>query len=371
MLQTNHPIVIDNGSGVIKAGFAGQDQPQTYLPSLIGRPKHLKIMAGAIEQDSFIGRSAQEHRGLLHLKYPMEHGIVKDWLDMERVWNWIYRQELKCSPEDHPVLLTEPPLNPRQNRDQMCQVFFETFNCPALYVSVQAVLALYSSGRTTGLVLDIGDGVSHCVPVYEGFAIPNAIQRMDLAGRDVTSHLQLLLKKQGINLTTSAEKDLVRIIKEKASYVSLNPSKEEKEFQNKDQYTLPDGQTIKLGSERFNAPEILFQPHRVGLEYPGVSYLVTDAINRVDLDLRASLYSNIVLSGGTTLLKGFGDRLLQEVKKQAMRDVKIKIFAPPERTYSTWIGGSILAGLGTFKKMWVTAQEYQEDPDIIHKKFAI
>ncbi|KAF7964642.1 hypothetical protein HWV62_4629, partial [Athelia sp. TMB] len=366
---TNQPVVIDNGSGTIKAGFAGQDHPKCFFPSFVGRPKHVRVMAGALEGDVFIGRKAQEFRGLLKIKYPMEHGIVTDWDDMERIWSWVYAEELGTLSEEHPVLLTEAPLNPRSNRDVAAQIFFDTFNVPALFTSVQAVLALYSSGRTTGIVLDSGDGVTHAVPVFEGYSMPHAIRRVDVAGRDVTDHLQLLLRKSGHHLHTSAEREVVRTIKEKCCYVALNPSKEEKDSLGRnEEFRLPDGNLVQLGPERFRAPEILFNPEIVGQEDAGVHQVIVDSINRVDLDLRKSLFSNIVLSGGSTLCRGFGDRLLNEVKKLALKDVKIKIYAPPERKYSTWIGGSILAGLGAFKKMWISAEEYQEDPDIIHKK---
>ncbi|KAH8926022.1 actin-like protein [Atractiella rhizophila] len=351
------------GSGTIKAGFAGQDHPN------VGRPKHQKVMAGSTEVDLFIGKKAQELRGLLKIKYPMEHGIVTDWEDMERIWTHVYSEELRTLSEEHPVLLTEAPLNPYRNRDMAAQIFFETFNVPALFISVQAVLALYASGRTTGIVLDSGDGVTHSVPVFEGFSMPHAIRRVDVAGRDVTEHLQLLLRKSGYNLHTSAEKEVVRMIKEKNCYVALNPTKEEKDSNSRtEDFRLPDGNVVRLGPERFRAPEILFNPELIGQEYAGVHQVVVDSINRADLDLRKSLFSNVVLSGGTTLTKGYGDRLLNEVKKLALKEIKIKIFAPPERKYSTWIGGSILGGLNTFKKMWVSAEDYQEDPDIIHKK---
>ncbi|KAJ3800809.1 actin-related protein [Lentinula aff. detonsa] len=366
---TNQPVVIDNGSGTIKSGFAGQDHPKCFFPSFVGRPKHVRVLAGALEGDVFIGQRAQEFRGLLKIKYPMEHGIVTDWDDMERIWSWVYAEELGTLSEEHPVLLTEAPLNPRSNRDIAAQIFFDTFNVPALYTSVQAVLSLYSSGRTTGIVLDSGDGVTHAVPVYEGFSMPNAIRRVDVAGRDVTDHLQLLLRKSGHHLHTTAEREIVRSIKEKCCYVAMNPAKEEKDTAGQHmEFRLPDGAVIQLGPERFRAPELLFNPEIIGQEYAGVHQVIVDSINRVDLDLRKSLFSNIVLSGGSTLCTGFGDRLLNEVKKLALKDVKIKIYAPPERKYSTWIGGSILAGLNAFKKMWVSAEEYQEDPDIIHKK---
>ncbi|TKX20908.1 actin-like protein 5 [Elsinoe australis] len=375
----NNPIVIDNGSGTIRAGFAGEDLPKTSFPSFVGRPKHIRVLAGALEGDVFIGSKAQDLRGLLRIRYPLEHGIVTDWDDMERIWSHVYNEELKVLSEDHPVLLTEAPLNPRRNREAAAQVLFEGFNVPALYTSVQAVLSLYASGRTTGLVLDSGDGVSHAVPVYEGFAVGNSVRRIDVAGRDVTEYLQTLLRKSGYVFHTSAEKEVVRGLKEKMSYIALDPRREEKEWTSLGgrgaegkwvDYTLPDGQKIKLGPERFRAPEILFDPDIIGLEYQGIHQIVVDAIGRTDMDLRKALYGNIVLSGGATLTKGFGDRLLHEVQRLAVKEMRIKIFAPPERKYSTWIGGSILAGLSTFRKMWVSIDDWRENPDIIHTKFA-
>ncbi|KAF2151425.1 Actin/actin-like protein [Myriangium duriaei CBS 260.36] len=358
----NNPIVIDNGSGTLRAGFAGEDLPKTSFPSLVGRPKHARVLAGALEGDVFVGNKAQELRGLLRLKYPLEHGIVTDWDDMERIWSHVYQDELKVLSEEHPVLLTEAPLNPRRNRDTAAQVLFEAFNVPAAYFSVQAVLSLYASGRTTGVVLDAGDGVSHAVPVYEGFAMTNAVRRIDVAGRDVTEYMQTLLRKSGYCFHTSAEKEVVRVLKEKMSYVALDPRKEEKEWVQLGgrgegkwvEYALPDGQKIKLGPERFRAPEILFDPDIIGLEYQGLHQIVVDSIGRTDMDLRKSLFSNIVLSGGATLTKGFGDRLLHEVQRLAVKEMRIKIFAPPERKYSTWIGGSILAGLSTFRKVRIS-----------------
>ncbi|RKP12619.1 actin-related protein [Piptocephalis cylindrospora] len=368
---TNQPVVIDNGSGVIKAGFAGDEHPKSFFPSFVGRPKHHRIMAGAVEGDTFIGHRAEELRGLLKIRYPVSHGIVTDWDDMERIWQYIYSEELKTLSEEHPVLLTEAPLNPRHHRDQAAQIFFETFNVPAFYTSIQAVLSLYASGRTTGVVLDSGDGVTHAVPVFEGFAMPHAVQRADIAGRDVTDYLSLLLRKAGYHFSTTAEREVVRIIKEKTGYVALNPSKEEKDVSGKlDDFRLPDGNVIKLGTERFLAPEILFKPDLIGLEYPGIPQLVTNAIAKSDMDLRKALYGNIILSGGSTLCQGFGERMLKEVKSIAIKDIKIRIHSPPERKYSTWIGGSILASLSTFKKMWVSSEDYQEDPDIIHKKMS-
>uniref|UniRef100_A0A671FLK1 Actin related protein 1A n=1 Tax=Rhinolophus ferrumequinum TaxID=59479 RepID=A0A671FLK1_RHIFE len=366
----NQPVVIDNGSGVIKAGFAGDQIPKYCFPNYVGRPKHVRVMAGALEGDIFIGPKAEEHRGLLSIRYPMEHGIVKDWNDMERIWQYVYsKDQLQTFSEEHPVLLTEAPLNPRKNRERAAEVFFETFNVPALFISMQAVLSLYATGRTTGVVLDSGDGVTHAVPIYEGFAMPHSIMRIDIAGRDVSRFLRLYLRKEGYDFHSSSEFEIVKAIKERACYLSINPQKDETLETEKAQYYLPDGSTIEIGPSRFRAPELLFRPDLIGEESEGIHEVLVFAIQKSDMDLRRTLFSNIVLSGGSTLFKGFGDRLLSEVKKLAPKDVKIRISAPQERLYSTWIGGSILASLDTFKKMWVSKKEYEEDgARSIHRK---
>jgi len=369
-LIVNQPVVIDNGSGVIKAGFAGDQVPKCHFPNYIGRPKHTRVMAGALEGDLFVGPKAQEHRGLLSIRYPMEHGVVTDWNDMERIWQYIYsKDQLQTFSEEHPVLLTEAPLNPRRNREKSAEIFFETFNVPALFLSMQAVLSLYATGRTTGVVLDSGDGVTHSVPIYEGFALPHSVMRADVAGRDVTRHLRLLLRKEGVNFRTTAEFEIVRTIKEKACYLAANPQKEETLDSERQSFALPDGSTLEIGPARFRAPEVLFRPDLIGEEYEGLHECLVFAIQKSDMDLRKLLFQNIVLSGGSTLFKGFGDRLLSEVKKMAPKDIKIRISAPQERLYSTWIGGSILASLDTFKKMWVSKREYDEEGHrAIHRK---
>eukprot|EP00823_Brevimastigomonas_motovehiculus_P003394 TRINITY_DN2056_c0_g1_i1.p1 TRINITY_DN2056_c0_g1~~TRINITY_DN2056_c0_g1_i1.p1 ORF type:complete len:382 (+),score=63.79 TRINITY_DN2056_c0_g1_i1:61-1206(+) len=364
------PIVIDNGSGLIKAGFAGVEQPKIIIPSYVGRPKHTKVIVGGADPDYFCGEKAREWRGILKLNYPMRHGIVTDWKDQQLVWQHVYN-ELNVVPDQHPVLLTESPLNPRSNRLKAAEYFFETFNAPAFYVQIQSILSLYSSGRTTGVVLDSGDGVTTAVPVFEGFVMQHAVSRIDVAGRDITEYLQLLLRKAGHIFHTSSEIEIVKTIKEKSCFVAYNIEKSEKEEaeETETSYTLPDGSTVSLGAEKYKAPEVLFNPSLIGLEYVGIHQCLANSIFKCDLDIRRQLFNDIWLSGGSTLFDGLGERLLYEIRKLTPQETKIKIYAPPERMLSCWVGGSILASLSTFKKMWITKKEYEDSgKQILFKK---
>ena len=282
------------------------------------------------------------------------------------------KSNLNAKMDEHPALLTEVPHNPTSHREQLAEVFFETFRAPALFLAPPAVLSLYASGRTTGVVLDVGEGETHCIPVYEGYALPHSIIRSDVAGIDVTRRLQLLLRKSGVTFSTTAELDFCSMMKEEVCYLLNVPSRYESDYivdgmatgtidtVAKAQYQLPDGQVIDLSNERHRSTEVLFRPFLFGSEERPIHDVLLTSILQSDMDLRSTLFSNIILSGGSTLLPGLADRLLYEVRSRAPERTRIRISAPPERRESSWVGGSILASLTTFKNMWVGRSEYEE-----------
>eukprot|EP00405_Crypthecodinium_cohnii_P007284 CAMPEP_0206420432 /NCGR_PEP_ID=MMETSP0324_2-20121206/838_1 /ASSEMBLY_ACC=CAM_ASM_000836 /TAXON_ID=2866 /ORGANISM="Crypthecodinium cohnii, Strain Seligo" /LENGTH=333 /DNA_ID=CAMNT_0053884313 /DNA_START=165 /DNA_END=1166 /DNA_ORIENTATION=+ len=330
-------------------------------------------MSGTQSADHYVGDDAQGKRGVLLLSYPIEHGIVQDWEDMEKIWHHVFYDSLRVQPQEHPVMLTEAALNPRANRERMAQIMFDTFYVPALYVSTQAVLSLYASGRTTGIVCDIGDGVTHIVPVYEGYCMPHAVDRMHLAGRELTQYLQKLLGERGANLKTTAELEIARDIKEKCCYVASDYDAELEQAQASSDceitYEMPDGQVVTIGSERFRCGEALFKPELLGIEGRGIHIMLWDSIKACDIDIRRDLSANIVLSGGTTMIPGFGKRLKNELVALSPPTVRINILVPDDRKYSVFIGGSMISDLDTFSHMCVSKKEYSEyGPSIVHRK---
>uniref|UniRef100_A0A8C4RF85 Uncharacterized LOC114648438 n=2 Tax=Erpetoichthys calabaricus TaxID=27687 RepID=A0A8C4RF85_ERPCA len=370
----NTPIVLDTGSGLVKAGFAGQDRPAIVFPSVIGKPKYEEVMNGTMERETYIGHDAQHMRGVLTLKYPVQNGVIKNWNDIENIWQHTFHQ-LGVNTEDHPVLLTEAAMNPSENRRRMVEIMFESFNVPFTYVAVQAVLALYGTGRTTGVVFDSGDGVSHSVPVYEGYSIPYATQRFNLAGQDITQNLKKLLQERGFSFRTTAEQEIVREIKEACCYVAQDYEAEleedERSAGTEMYYTLPDGQIISINKERFRAPEILFKPELIGRDHYGIHESIFRSILRCDVDLRQSFVNNIILSGGNTLFPGLPHRLQGEIQSMVPSCLSdfVRVSSPKDRDFAVWIGGAVLANLPSFRSAWISREEYEENgANIVFRK---
>ena len=367
-------VVIDNGSGCIKAGFANGDYPSYEFPSIVGRPRALGLLGIFLGKDKLCGHEASSKRGLLTLRYPIEHGIVTNWDSMESLWHHTFYEVLCVNPEEHSLLITEMPLNPRANREKMTQIMFETFNIPFLYSCPSPLLALLGSGRDTGLVIDSGEGVTHTVPVYRGLTLTRAVLRMDIGGRDVTDYLTRILCERGYTFSTSAERLEVCNIKERLGFVStdydhaLGLSGTWSEFER--HFELPDGASVTVGNERFRCIEPVFSPSLLGKSMASLQDMAYASVMKCDTDIRARLYRNIVLSGGNMAFTGMRERMLKEISKLAPKGSKVEVTAPHYTRYLSWRGGSLLAGSSQFESMCIRRLEDYEElgPNIVHRK---
>mmetsp|Transcript_3453 Transcript_3453/g.5390 ORF Transcript_3453/g.5390 Transcript_3453/m.5390 type:complete len:307 (-) Transcript_3453:211-1131(-) len=297
-------IVCDNGTGFVKVGYAGQNFPSHIYPSMVGRPilRAEEAVSETLElKEVMCGDEAAAVRHSLDIKYPVDNGIVKNWDDMEHLWNYTFFEKLQINPAENKILLTEPPMNPAKNRERLVEKMFETYQFGAANVSIQAMLTLYAQGLLTGVVVDTGDGVTHVVPVYDGFVPQNLIRRLDVAGRHITNYFIKLLMLRGYAFNRTADFETVRQIKEKMCYVAYDINQERSLAQETtclmETYTLPDGRVIKMGRERFEAPEALFNPHLIDCEKVGMADMVFEMIQSADIDTRAEYYKHIVLSG--------------------------------------------------------------------------
>eukprot|EP00826_Nyctotherus_ovalis_P064568 TRINITY_DN9475_c0_g2_i1.p1 TRINITY_DN9475_c0_g2~~TRINITY_DN9475_c0_g2_i1.p1 ORF type:complete len:292 (-),score=117.75 TRINITY_DN9475_c0_g2_i1:139-1014(-) len=280
--------------------------------------------------------------------------------------------ELKIPPEDHAILLSEPPKNGKEARKKIINIMFDYFNVPCLYLSNQGVLSLCASGRTTGLVIDSGEGATHTVPIHEGYAIPHGIEELELAGTDLTRYLQqLMVKKYGLELERPEYEEYAQKLKEKYCQVAADyeGTVEEAEALAKCERkeTLPDGKTVSLSAECYKVPEALFQPGLIDMKLNGIHKYANESVKKCDESIKEALCANVLLAGGSTLFPGLGERLKQEMKDDAKKS--INCVSPVERKYTTWIGGSIIASLSTFQVMWITKAEYLEiGESIVNRK---
>ena len=370
MSNSQIPVVIDKGSSTCKAGLADQQAPETAFPACIGRPFHYTIPVDM--KPYYIGREAEELWNQLSISYPINGGSI-DFDGASKIWNHCFYNELKIDPAEQPVHITEVAINPRSNREQTIQLFFEDFAVPAFYLSNQAVLALYSSGRTTGLVFDAGASMLHMVPVYEGHSVKHSVCRAKISGIELTNWLGTILKESGLNLNTSLYPKLVNNIKESSCYVALDYEEEMKLFDEGDsrnsKYTLPDGRIIDLGSQQITCPEVMFRPELIGQGSAAIHQLAVFSIKKSDPDLRKELFKNILIAGGTSMFSGINDRLEKEIRNLVPETTKVKVIAPSERRYSAWTGGSILSMMDFFLNRWILKVEYQEcGGGIVHRK---
>ena len=359
-------VVLDLGSSSIKGGFAGDDAPRCLEPSLIGRPSASTepVMIGTDSTRGYLGDEALCNSYFLNLSSVVERGVVRDWDGFDKLLRHVFNNLLRVSPEECDVLVTEPVLNPKLNREKLSQLFFESLGVRQFCVETDALLCLYGAGRNTGLSVSSGDGVTSVLPVYEGYPIPGAVRRLELGGSDVTGYLARLLTERGCYFRTSAERQVVQDIKERLARVSYDFNQDMADNwtawrpEMEKVYTLPDSSKITVDSQLFECAECLFQPRtHLGRDHQGIQQLIYSSLRDCPTDTRRDLSANILLSGGNTLLSGMHERIQKEITSLSPPKSRVKVISPPERKYHAWIGGSILASLSSFSN-WVTKSEY-------------
>ena len=352
IMEENIPhIIIDNGGGYIKAGFSSELEPSSVLPTIVGYGKF-----GENKKEFYVGREIEILKSFPKLNYPIEHGYINNFDDMEKIWLSVLNDELKVAPEEFNVFLIEALLNKKENREKMAQIMFETFNVHGLNISYPGVLSLYSEGKYTGISVDLGDGLCQFYPIFKGFAFPQGLICHNLGGRDLTN--KLFKNKKGIDFFDAQN------IKEKECYVALDYKEEVKSIE-PFEYELPDGSHIIIEDERIKCPETLFE------EEHNIAKTCYDSIQKCDIDVRKNLYNNIILSGGTSMFKGLPERFKNEIKKLVPKSIKeeVKVISSNDRKYSAWIGGAIVSSKETFESIWIDKYDYEESgTDIVYKK---
>ncbi|XP_067116738.1 actin-related protein 3-like isoform X1 [Osmerus mordax] len=416
----------------------------------VGDQAQRRMMKGVDDLDFFIGDEAVDKPSYA-TKWPIRHGIVEDWDLMERFMEQVIFKYLRAEPEDHYFLLTEPPLNTPENREYTAEIMFESFNVPGLYIAVQvslhtqelltsldallfthlhlkavfvsqlcevvcvcvcilcevsnpppppppppqAVLALAASWTSrqvgertlTGTVIDSGDGVTHVIPVAEGYVIGSCIKHIPIAGRDITYFTQQLLREREVGIPPEQSLETAKAVKERYSYVCPDLVKEFSKYDTDGskwikQYTGINAIskkefTIDVGYERFLGPEIFFHPEFANPDFTQpISEVVDEVIQNCPIDVRRPLYKNVVLSGGSTMFRDFGRRLQRDLKRSVdgrlkiseelsggtlkPKPIDVQVITHHMQRYAVWFGGSMLASTPEFYQVCHTKKDYEE-----------
>jgi actin-related protein len=346
-------IVIDNGSGFIRAGFCNDIEPQAIVSTSI-MPKRKLNYLEPLDQNT---------------KNPIERGTITNITGINDLWSNIFYNELRVQPENHSVLLAISPLETKINKLEICRIMFETFNINSLYITSNAALSLYASGKSTGVVLHSDEGITYAVPIYNKKVIHHAVKSLNIGGRDITNYLMNLLSNDNISFS-EADRPIVYDIKNCLAYVAEDFEEELNNYYIYDKsknYELPDGQVISVSSESFKCTEALFKPSLINSQDEGIHQILFNSIMSCDVNIRSDLFENIVLSGENTMFAGLKSRLLKEIKNLAQFEKNITIVEEPERDNMVWRGGSILASLATFQHEWINKMDYEHEKDKIYE----
>ncbi|XP_071954669.1 actin-like protein 6A [Antedon mediterranea] len=406
-------LVFDVGSYSIRAGYAGEDSPKADFPTIVGVVDNKDEKSMEVDGDS--GQTIKESKSkkyvidtnALHfpregmeLSHPLKDGMIEDWDIFENLLDHLYKKHVRSDPLQHPVLMSEVPWNSRNKRERLTELMFEHYNIPAFFLCKNAVLSAFANGRATGLVVDSGATQTTATPVHDGYVLQQGIVKSPIAGDFITMQCKELLDNLKIDVTPTYLVESKEVVKDeqppifkKRSVPNVTKSwhnymvkKVIQDFQasvlqvydttpDEDElsqlptalYEFPNGYHQEFGQERIKIPEGLFDPSNAegfeGNTVLGVTSVVNTSVGMCDIDIRPAMYSSIILAGGNTLINGFSDRLMRELQTRTQNSTKLKIVgsnSTSERRFSSWIGGSILASLGTFQQMWISKQEYEE-----------
>ena len=376
-------IIIDNGTNTIKAGFSDDDMPRVVIPTVLGKP--FSNTGGVPEEeeedineqiDIFVGEEALNKGGTLQLSRPISKGEIKDYSTMELIWKHIFYNELLTETKTHSVIVTEAPFAPSDNKKQMAEVLFDKLGVESLYIINTSSLALYANGKTTGTVVDIGYQTTSFVPIYEGFVLNHAVTKVDTGGKDLTDYFCHIigLRDDNDKFVNEGQKSMINELKEKICEVAEDYDSQVKKCLDSKQeevYTLPDGSKVKIAQEKYQCPELLFQPQFFQRDHYGLHEQTFKSIKRCDDDIEKDLFQNVILCGGSSLFLKIRKKFEKELQSLAPTGKTVKVIAPPERKFSAWLGGSILSSMKNFKSaMFVSKKEYNENGyGIINDKF--
>ncbi|XP_023696694.1 actin-like protein 6A isoform X2 [Paramormyrops kingsleyae] len=405
-------LVFDIGSYSVRAGYAGEDCPKADFPTAIGMTLDREDGSTPMETDGDQSKPGGTiyhidtnqlwvPRDNMEVAFPLKNGIIDDWDGFQAILDHTYKMHFKSEPSLHPVLMSEAPWNSRAKREKLTELMFEHYNIPAFFLCKTAVLSSFANGRSTGLVLDSGATHTTAIPVHDGYVLQQGIVKSPLAGDFMSMQCRELFQELNVEIIPPymiASKEAVRegtlplwkkkerlpqvtrswhnymcntVIQDfQASVLQVSDSPYDEQVAAQMptvHYELPNGYNCDFGAERLKIPEGLFDPSNAkglsGNTMLGVGHVVTTSVGMCDIDIRPGLYGSVIVTGGNTLIQGFTDRLNRELSQKTPPSMRLKLIAnntTVERRFSAWIGGSILASLGTFQQMWISKQEYEE-----------
>jgi actin, other eukaryote len=353
-------VVLDIGEFSSKIGYAAENEPRITFLTLVGEPKYQDIELGTYNKQYFVGNEVASSIGLYKIHHPIKMGRIEDWGLFEQILDYVF-YSLRIESSMVNILYTHHPLLSTEEKKRLFELFFDKYQVMGFYPILDSLLTMYSGGFQTGLVVEMGASSIRIVPIYKGYMLTHAIEVIQIGGTVLDTFMFEQLQNAGFSTDSSVRREIGRVLKERACFVSLDYNEDKKHVKNKD-FRLPDGDMIELGLERFTVPELLFKPNLFNLEEKSLPDAILDVINKCDVDTRTDLLENIFLSGGSSVFPQLELRLQNELEIGiAQRGIDMRtprIIAPKERFFSCWIGGSILASLPEFESSWVTRPQY-------------